>query len=102
MAHLQARQHIFPDSGFPITPPSNRASFADPEKRALFAPVVKRINLTESIGTILEGVPIGQLSAYFDPASESRNERKAREKRDKEKEREKDKGDGVAAVETPA
>ncbi|CBF89959.1 hypothetical protein AN0215.2 [Aspergillus nidulans FGSC A4] len=86
MAHLQARQHISPDSGFPvtlhplfnpgisshvppepirdeITPPPDRASFADPEKRALFSPGVKRINLTESIGTVLEGVQISQLSA---------------------------------------
>lgn len=83
MAHLEARKHISPDSGFPITlhphfnpkikshiPPESirepvvvekdRASFADPEKKALFA-VAKRVDLTESIGTLLEGVQLSQL-----------------------------------------
>ena len=85
MAHLEARKHLSPDSGFPVTlhpafnpkiqkhvPPEpirepltvekDRASYADPEKRALFA-VAKRVDLTESIGTLLEGVQLSQLNA---------------------------------------
>ncbi|KAL4979525.1 hypothetical protein BDW66DRAFT_157348 [Aspergillus desertorum] len=85
MAHLQSRQHISPDSGFPvtlhplfnpkvsshaprepvrteITPPPDRASFAEPEKKALFATGAKRVDLTESIGTVLEGIQISQLN----------------------------------------
>lgn len=84
MAHLEARKHISPDSGFPvtlhplfnpkinahvppepireqITPGKDRAAFADPEKKALFA-VAKRVDLTESIGTVLEGVQLSQLN----------------------------------------
>ncbi|KAL4794569.1 hypothetical protein BDV19DRAFT_390172 [Aspergillus venezuelensis] len=84
MAHLQSRQHISLDSGTPITlhplfnpkitshtppeplreeitPPPDRASFADFEKKALFS-VAKRIDLTESIGTVLEDVQMSQLS----------------------------------------
>ncbi|KAL2846414.1 alpha-ketoglutarate-dependent sulfonate dioxygenase [Aspergillus pseudoustus] len=84
MAHLQSRTNISPDSGTPITlhphfnpkilahtppesireeisPPRDRAHFADPEKRALLA-VAKRVDLTESIGTVLEGVQISQLN----------------------------------------
>jgi sulfonate dioxygenase len=84
MAHLESRKHISPDSGFPITlhpsfnpkirdhippepirdeifPNKDRASFADPEKRALFA-VAKRVDLTESIGTVLENVQLSQLN----------------------------------------
>jgi hypothetical protein len=83
MAHLEARKHVSPDSGFPITlhpiyntkikvhippdpvreeihPPKDRASFADPEKKALFT-VAKRVDLTESIGTVLENVQLSQL-----------------------------------------
>ncbi|KAL9096525.1 MAG: hypothetical protein Q9165_001522 [Trypethelium subeluteriae] len=83
MAHLEARKHISPDSGYPITihpnfnpkikdhvppeqireevvPPKDRAAFADPEKKALFA-VAKRIDLTESIGTVLENIQLSQL-----------------------------------------
>lgn len=83
MAHLSARQHVSPDSGFPITlhpafnqkinghiPPEpvrrpaivkkDRASFADPEKKALFAVATPR-DLTESIGTLLEGVQLSRL-----------------------------------------
>lgn len=83
MAHLEARKHISPDSGFPTTlhpsfnpkitqhvPPEpirkpisvekDRASFADPEKKALFS-AAKPIDLTESIGTVLEGVQLSQL-----------------------------------------
>ncbi|KAH8423403.1 TauD/TfdA dioxygenase family protein [Aspergillus melleus] len=84
MAHLQTRRHISPDSGFPVTlhpkfnakikdhvppdpirepftPPKDRASFADKEKKALFS-VAKRVDLTESIGTVLENVQLSQLS----------------------------------------
>jgi sulfonate dioxygenase len=83
MAHLESRKHISPDSGFPITlhpafnpkiashippdpireqfyPDKDRASFADPEKKALFA-VAKPLDLTESIGTVLENVQLSQL-----------------------------------------
>lgn len=84
MAHLAARQFISPDSGFPITlhpkfnpkirdhvppeairqelqPPPDRASFADPEKKALLA-VAKPVDLTESLGTLLENVQLSQLT----------------------------------------
>ncbi|KAJ5343000.1 Taurine catabolism dioxygenase TauD/TfdA [Penicillium brevicompactum] len=84
MAHLESRKHISTDSGFPITlhphfnekvkshvppeplrtpitPPPDRALFADPEKKALFT-VAKRADLTESIGTVLEGVQLSQLN----------------------------------------
>jgi sulfonate dioxygenase len=84
MANLEARKHISPDSGFPITlhpkfnnrinnhvppdpvrdeitPPNDRASFADPAKAALFA-VAKRVDLTESVGTVLEGVQLSSLN----------------------------------------
>lgn len=84
MAHLEARKHISPDSGYPITlhphfnskiknhvppepirklidPPRDRAHFADPEKRALFS-VAKRVDLTESIGTALQGIQLSELS----------------------------------------
>ncbi|OQE40326.1 hypothetical protein PENCOP_c006G01608 [Penicillium coprophilum] len=84
MANLEARKHISPDSGFPITihphfnekikshvppdplrepftPPKDRAFFADPEKKALFS-VAKQVDLTESIGTVLENVQLSQLN----------------------------------------
>lgn len=84
MANLQSRTHISPDSDYPITlhphfnpkitahippealreevtPPKDRAYFADPEKKALFS-VAKRVDLTESIGTLLEGVQISSLT----------------------------------------
>ncbi|KAM9884791.1 alpha-ketoglutarate-dependent sulfonate dioxygenase [Verticillium dahliae] len=84
MAHLEARKHISPDSGFPITlhpsfnkkirdhvppdslreeikPEKDRAHFADPSKKALLS-VAKQVDLTESIGTLLEGVQLSQLS----------------------------------------
>lgn len=84
MAHLQARKHISPDSGFPVTlhpaynpkisshvplepirepliPEKDRALFADPEKKALLS-VAKRVDLTESIGTVLENVQLSQLN----------------------------------------
>lgn len=80
---LEAFKHISPDSGFPtiihphfnhkiashvppdplrelINPPKDRAFFADPEKKALFS-VAKEVDLTESIGTVLEGVQLSQL-----------------------------------------
>ncbi|OAL21510.1 hypothetical protein AYO22_07906 [Fonsecaea multimorphosa] len=83
MAHLEARKHVSPDSGFPITlhpgfnakikdwvppeplreefsPQKDRALFADPEKKALFS-VARRVDLTESIGTLLENVQLSQL-----------------------------------------
>ncbi|KAL3452078.1 alpha-ketoglutarate-dependent sulfonate dioxygenase [Aspergillus insuetus] len=83
MAHLQSRSHISPDSQTPITlhphfnpkilahtppeplreeisPPRDRAHFADPEKKSLLS-VAKRVDLTESIGTLLEGVQISGL-----------------------------------------
>ncbi|KAJ5512767.1 Taurine catabolism dioxygenase TauD/TfdA [Penicillium fimorum] len=84
MANLEARKHISADSGFPITihphfnekiknhvppdplrepftPPRDRAFFADPEKKALFS-VAKQVDLTESIGTVLENVQLSQLN----------------------------------------
>ena len=84
MAHLESRKHISPDSGFPITlhpkfnpriaghvppdpvreplsPPKDRALFADPEKKALYS-VAKRVDLTESLGTVLENVQLSQLN----------------------------------------
>ncbi|KAI5859409.1 hypothetical protein GGS23DRAFT_616048 [Durotheca rogersii] len=83
-ANLEALKHISEDSGFPITihpnfsprikdhvppepvreqlfPDKDRATFADPEKKALFA-VAKATDLTESIGTVLEGVQLSQLT----------------------------------------
>ncbi|KAK3623470.1 hypothetical protein LTR56_021560 [Elasticomyces elasticus] len=84
MAHLSSRQHISPDSGFPVTlhpaynpkikdhvPPEpirqpaavgkDRAAFADPKKKALFAVATPK-DLTESIGTVLEGVQLSSLN----------------------------------------
>lgn len=84
MAHLEARKHISPDSGFPVTihpafnpkirahvppeppraqidPSPDRASFADPEKKALLS-AARRVDLTESIGTLLEDVQLSALS----------------------------------------
>ncbi|CZR68911.1 uncharacterized protein PAC_18812 [Phialocephala subalpina] len=81
---LEAYKHISPDSGFPtiihphfnpkiaahippdplreeIIPPKDRAFFADPEKKALFS-VAKPVDLTESIGTELQGVQLSQLN----------------------------------------
>jgi sulfonate dioxygenase len=71
---LEAYKHLSPDSGFPITihpnynpkikahvppdpphkefkPLKDRGSYADPEKKTLFA-VAKPVDLTESIGTL--------------------------------------------------
>lgn len=87
MAHLEARKHISPDSGFPITlhpnfspkikdwvppepvrseiaPPRDRAHFADPDKKSLLSSSagVTRTDLTESIGTVLSGVQLAELS----------------------------------------
>lgn len=84
MANLESRKHISPDSGFPIAihplfspkirnhvppeeprkeiiPDKDRGSFADPEKKALLS-VAKRVDLTESIGTVLENVQLSQLT----------------------------------------
>lgn len=83
MPQVEAYNHISPDSGFPITlhpkynprirdhvptdPPHelrdvarDRAFYADPEKKALFK-VAKAVDLTESIGTVLENVQLSQL-----------------------------------------
>lgn len=82
--NLEAYKHISPDSGFPITihphfnpkiiahtppdafhkeftPPRDRAFFADPERKSLLS-VAKAVDLTESIGTVLENVQISQLN----------------------------------------
>ncbi|EPE05326.1 alpha-ketoglutarate-dependent sulfonate dioxygenase [Ophiostoma piceae UAMH 11346] len=84
MAYLESRKNISPDSGFPITlhpkfnpkiaahvppeaireqlfPDKDRALFADPEKKALLS-VAKRVDLTESVGTVLENVQLSQLT----------------------------------------
>jgi hypothetical protein len=83
-SRLAAYRNISPDSGYPTTlhplfnpniknhvpdepprteiqPPKDRAFFADPEKKALFA-VAKPVDLTESIGTLLEDVQLSQLN----------------------------------------
>lgn len=80
MANLESRKHISPDSGFPITlhpnfspkikdwvppepprqgldPGKDRESYADPEKKALLS-AARRVDLTESSGTVLEGVQL--------------------------------------------
>jgi len=84
MAHLEALKHISPDSGFPITlhphfnpkirdhvppepirepftPGKDRALFADPEKKALLS-AATQVDLTESIGTVLEDVQLSKLT----------------------------------------
>ena len=84
MAQLESRKYISPDSGFPITlhpifnpkikahvppepvrkelqPEKNRAAFTDPKKKALFN-VARRMDLTESISTMLEDVQLSQLN----------------------------------------
>ncbi|KAL3424689.1 alpha-ketoglutarate-dependent sulfonate dioxygenase [Phlyctema vagabunda] len=81
---VEAYKNISPDSGFPVTlhpiynariknhvapdpvreeftPPRDRALFADPEKKALLS-AARASDLTESIGTLLEGVQLSQLS----------------------------------------
>ncbi|CAI4212043.1 unnamed protein product [Parascedosporium putredinis] len=45
----------------PITPGQDRATFADPEKKALLS-AAKRHDLTESVGTVLEGIQLSQLT----------------------------------------
>ncbi|KAF2165376.1 hypothetical protein M409DRAFT_24226 [Zasmidium cellare ATCC 36951] len=85
MAHLEAYKHISPDSGYPVTlhpafnskianhvPPEqirqhlevdkDRASFADPNKEALLK-VARKIDLAESIGSVLENVQLSQLDS---------------------------------------
>ncbi|KAF2494501.1 alpha-ketoglutarate-dependent sulfonate dioxygenase [Lophium mytilinum] len=84
MATLEAFKHIDPDSGRPTVlhpnfnpkikdwhppdpphkefdPPKDRAHFADPSKPNLFS-AAKQVDLTESIGSVLEGVQLSQLS----------------------------------------
>jgi sulfonate dioxygenase len=84
MASLESRRHISPDSGYPITlhphfnikivshnppdpphveitPPPDRALFADFKKRALLS-VASRRDLTESIGTLLSNVQLSSFS----------------------------------------
>lgn len=84
MAGIESYKHISPDSGRPITihphfnpkirdwtppdplrdefqPPKDRASFADPEKKALLSAATKT-DLTESIGSVLSGVQLSQLT----------------------------------------
>jgi sulfonate dioxygenase len=84
MPVLEAYSHISPDSGFPITlhphfnprirdhipqdpphppkeVPRDRAFYADPEKKSLLS-VAKAVDLTESIGTVLEDVQLSQLN----------------------------------------
>ncbi len=84
MAALESYKHISPDSGFPVTlhplffpkirdhvppepprqeifPGKDRASFADPEKKALLT-AARRVDLTESIGTLLGDVQLSSLT----------------------------------------
>jgi alpha-ketoglutarate-dependent taurine dioxygenase len=84
MANLEARKHISPDSGYPIslhphfnpkiashtppdldhverTPPPDRGLSADREKKALLS-AATRIDLTESIGTHLANIQLSTLS----------------------------------------
>ncbi|KAK7184446.1 alpha-ketoglutarate-dependent sulfonate dioxygenase [Paraphaeosphaeria sporulosa] len=84
MATLEAHKHISPDSGYPtvlhpnfnpkirnwtptdpirseITPPKDRAHFADPAKSRLLS-VATATDLTEGIGTLLSGVQLSQLT----------------------------------------
>lgn len=84
MPQLEAYNHISPDSGHPTTlhpkfnprirdhlpedpphkvkeVPKDRAFYADREKKALFS-VAKAVDLTDSIGTVLEKVQLSQLS----------------------------------------
>ncbi|KAH7090419.1 alpha-ketoglutarate-dependent sulfonate dioxygenase [Paraphoma chrysanthemicola] len=84
MATLESRKHISPDSGYPIilhphfnpkiashlpldlphverNPSPDRALYADPEKKALLSGAT-RVDLTESIGTLLSNVQISSLS----------------------------------------
>lgn len=84
MANLESRKHISPDSGFPVTlhpnfsprirswvppdpprqpfhPEKDRALHADPDKKALLS-AARRTDLTVSIGTLLSGVQLSQLT----------------------------------------
>ncbi|KAM7193850.1 putative alpha-ketoglutarate-dependent sulfonate dioxygenase [Rhypophila sp. PSN 637] len=86
MAYLESRKHISPDSNFPITlhpkfnpkitahvppetirseitPPKDRAFFADPSKSDLLSiPSIKLTDLTESLGTLISGIQLSQLN----------------------------------------
>ncbi|KAH7011349.1 alpha-ketoglutarate-dependent sulfonate dioxygenase [Ilyonectria destructans] len=84
MASLEAHNHVSPDSGRPVTvhpnfnpkikswnppdsireqiePPKDRAFFADPDKKALLS-AARKIDLTESIGSVLEGAQLSKLT----------------------------------------
>ncbi|SAM84736.1 related to JLP1-Fe(II)-dependent sulfonate/alpha-ketoglutarate dioxygenase [Ustilago bromivora] len=50
------------DAYEPITPPKDRALFADPEKKALFGAATAVKDLTRTIGTELEGIRLGELT----------------------------------------
>ena len=59
----EIRSHIPPDAPHKeFVPPRDRAFFADPEKRTLLSAATKVEDLTESIGTYLEGVQLSQLN----------------------------------------
>ena len=45
-----------------IEPPKDRALFADPDKKALFGAATAVKDLTQTIGTELEGIKLGQLT----------------------------------------
>jgi len=59
----EIRDHVPPDPPHKeFVPPKDRAFFADPEKKQLFAACTKVENLTESIGTYLHGIQLSQLN----------------------------------------
>ncbi|KAL4753673.1 hypothetical protein BDW72DRAFT_190880 [Aspergillus terricola var. indicus] len=111
MAHLQSRQHVSPDSGFPVTlhPLFNPKTSSHVPPEPIRNEITPPPDRASCAGSTYEGKRRGIRTTvfgekpYFDSASESRNERRAREKRQKEeKERERERGDGVAGVKTPA
>jgi len=58
------RDYIPPDPELEeFVPPKDRAFFADPEKKQLFAACTKVEHLTETIGTQLHGIQLSQLNA---------------------------------------
>jgi len=57
------RDHNPPDPPHEeFEPPRDRALYADPDKKQLFAAATKVENLTESIGTYLEGIQLNELN----------------------------------------
>jgi sulfonate dioxygenase len=57
------RNHVPPDPPHKESVPTrDRAFFADPEKKQLFAAATRVEHLTESLGTYLEGVQLSQLN----------------------------------------